>query len=116
MSSKLTALGNRRTFAKLRNKGLVQKNKEMHKAGAHFQLVKSSSWGSPTSLKVVHCTVCGGAYNRKYFYHHKKVCGKITPEEQCQKPIPVELLDCEEESDDFLEMLKSFHNYKIVQI
>ena len=59
----------RRAFAKLRNQGIIQKNKDLFKDGKPFEQIKKNDGTSST----VHCEGCGGAYNM-FFYRHKKLC------------------------------------------
>ena len=68
LSENMSSLCQRRAFAKLRNQGIVQVNKERFVKDNHnFERIKKGQ-----ASETVHCTVCQGSYTKEYLYRHKK--------------------------------------------
>ena len=110
LSENMSSLCQRRAFAKLRNQGIVQVNKERFVKDDHnFERIKKGQ-----ASETVHCTVCQGSYTKEYFYRHKKRCHKDeeTTKSPMPRQIPVAILGVDEEAD-FVGILSSFQDNSI---
>lgn len=90
----------RKEFAKMRNEGIVEQNKETATKGKEHKMerIKNS-----TSSETVHCAQCKGCYSKIYFYRHKKVC-------QGSTPILTQTLGIQNIDDEFRQILGSFQD------
>ena len=111
LDGSVTKLQARRGFAKIKNLGILQRNKEMSTDSDKpvFETIKKGS----TALKVVHFTKCNGSYPQKYFGRHKIAC-KDTDEAD-PKSVHITLVEADE-STDFLDILNRFHNNDVGNI
>jgi len=110
LGGNMTSLSQRRAFAKLRNRGILQVNKErVANDDQHFERIKTGQ-----SSEIVHCNICQGSYSRQFFYRHKKHChqDEETRNNAIPRKIPVALLGVNED-EDFLNILSSFQDNAI---
>ena len=106
----MTSLSERRAFAKLRNRGILQVNKErVANDDQHFERIKTGQ-----TREIVHCNICQGSYSREFFYRHKQRChqDEDTMNNAMPRKLPVALLGVNEDPD-FLNILSSFQDNAI---
>jgi hypothetical protein len=97
LNSSLSKLDKRRAFAKLRNLGIVSRNKNILESGSlQLEKIKQSSEAT------VHCDVCHGSYSQKYFHRHKKTC--------CDSAVGMKAQVLIEKKDAFIDVLNRFQD------
>jgi hypothetical protein len=113
LTGSLTDLESRRAFAIIRNKGIVQKNKELSALNDDpvYETIKKGS----TSQKMVHCSVCDGPYPKKYFGRHRMTCKKATTSMSNPMPVRISLMERNERAD-YLDILGRFQDNDVGNI
>ena len=104
----------RKAFARLRNEGLYQINKQKcNEETPTFEKIKVDSGNAQS--ETVHCNVCHGSYSKGFFYRHKKQCQESSQNSKPVTAVPASLLPTTEEAD-FVEILKSFQQNEVGNI